>query len=443
MKNTDSIRMKTIHPFAGFLLLVFTFLGYSVSLKAADYLRCDTFPDYQPAMQHLVIPYSQYVVSTYDETHFFCDSAYHYDATCVFPGPGETWLISDALGSLNAQNVNTPFAVMCQLLKAYKTQSHTSLYNLYLPAVHADLNAVFADPQISNRFDSVTALIESMEVLFGFTGNQGFTAMANVYTATDTSFGLFYFEQNAGQWYLSTTEDSLAFSTNVMTYVVSNHPSGLAGSNDIDQDGIINTQDNCPCIVNPLQEDFDGDGKGDPCDNCMLKSNPDQSDIDGDGIADVCDNCPYTRNPDQFDQDMDMFGDSCDNCPAVPNINQRDTDADGVGDLCDEDIDGDKTPNQFDIDIDGDGIFNSADNCSLIPNPNQEDFDQDGVGDLCDNCPSDMNMDQADLDQDGIGDLCDPDRDGDGILNPYDNCPDTPNPGQEDTDCDGTGDVCE
>lgn len=35
---------------------------------------------------------------------------------------------------------------------------------------------------------------------------------------------------------------------------------------DADEDGIIDTQDNCPDIVNPQQIDTDGDHRGDICD---------------------------------------------------------------------------------------------------------------------------------------------------------------------------------
>lgn len=38
---------------------------------------------------------------------------------------------------------------------------------------------------------------------------------------------------------------------------------------DWDNDGVVNTQDNCPFVENPLQEDVDEDAIGDVCDDCV------------------------------------------------------------------------------------------------------------------------------------------------------------------------------
>src|SRR5205809_6791704 len=54
---------------------------------------------------------------------------------------------------------------------------------------------------------------------------------------------------------------------------------------DSDGDGVPDSQDNCPLIPNPDQQDTDGDGIGDVCDNCPTIANPDQHDTDGDGIG--------------------------------------------------------------------------------------------------------------------------------------------------------------
>ena len=81
--------------------------------------------------------------------------------------------------------------------------------------------------------------------------------------------------------------------------------------NDIDNDGIINDNDNCPLI-----------------------SNTNQADIDEDDVGDVCDNCGETPNARQDHSDTDTFGDACDNCPNVANEGQGDENENGIGDAC-------------------------------------------------------------------------------------------------------------
>ena len=71
--------------------------------------------------------------------------------------------------------------------------------------------------------------------------------------------------------------------------------------------------------------DTDNDGIVDTLDNCQSVSNTDQLDTDDDGIGDVCDD----------DDDNDTILDVNDNCPLTPNHNQADADNDGIGDVCD------------------------------------------------------------------------------------------------------------
>ena len=297
---------------------------------------------------------------------------------------------------------------------------------------------------------------------------------------------------------LTVTNPGSGASTTVTTTV-------LANPADDDQDGVPNSEDNCPDTPNPDQLDTDGDGVGDLCDNCPDVPNPDQVDTDGNGLGDACDedddgdgvnddedNCPLTPNAEQTDTDGNGVGDACDedddgdgvpdesdNCPLVPNEGQGDIDANGIGDACDDDIDGDGVlnvddncpetfnPDQGDVDgdeigdacdddSDNDGIADANDNCPLTPNPDQADIDADGLGDACDqdsdndgvqdaddNCPFTPNPNQADTDGNGVGDACEDDEDGDGIRDEIDNCPDFANPDQSDSDGDGVGNPCD
>lgn len=66
---------------------------------------------------------------------------------------------------------------------------------------------------------------------------------------------------------------------------------------DLDGDDIPDTEDNCPCTVNPFQSDPDADGIGYMCDNCPYVRNVDQRDTDGDGVGDACDTEPTTSSP--------------------------------------------------------------------------------------------------------------------------------------------------
>ncbi len=91
---------------------------------------------------------------------------------------------------------------------------------------------------------------------------------------------------------------------------------------DIDDDGVLNSVDNCPLDDNSSQEDSDGDGHGDICDNAIRAKNYDQSDVDRDGVGDVIDNCKLEPNFDQADRDSDGFGDACDSAHAKPTLDR-------------------------------------------------------------------------------------------------------------------------
>jgi len=140
---------------------------------------------------------------------------------------------------------------------------------------------------------------------------------------------------------------------------------------DVDTDGAIDVNDNCPTTPNASQANTDGDSLGDACDGCP--SDP-LNDVDVDGVCGNVDNCPSVDNADQANTDGDSLGNACDACPGDP----------------------------------------------------LNDVDLDGVCGNVDNCPTAANSGQADLDADQLGDACDPDLDGDGVLNAGDCAPSAP-----------------
>ena len=146
-------------------------------------------------------------------------------------------------------------------------------------------------------------------------------------------------------------------------------------STDSDGDGIEDSVDNCPTIFNPArpldfggQSNFDEDQTGDVCDPCPLDPETtdcesfDPNDLDRDGIPDTEDNCLGLSNPDQADTDGDGMGDACDAFPS-DDTETQDSDADGVGDNSDNCID---IPNLDQTDTDSDGFGDSCDECPEV-----------------------------------------------------------------------------
>ena len=239
------------------------------------------------------------------------------------------------------------------------------------------------------------------------------------------------------------------------------------GCPDDDGDGYSNAGDAFPNDVNEWM-DSDGDGVGDNADT-FPNDATETTDSDGDGVGDNADAFP-NNGFEQYDSDGDGVGDNAD---AFPNdaSETHDTDGDGVGDNADAfpfnafeqlDADGDGVGDNSDVfpndasesaDADGDGV---GDNADAFPNDANEtmDSDGDGVGDNADAFPNDAN-EIADADGDGVGDGADQclnseagadvdengcliitDSDGDGVGDTDDLCPDE-NASQADDDGDG------
>lgn len=410
--------------------------------------QTDSFPEYVTGNYNILIDLRSlgYHYFAEDNVHRICDSLFYYQLNGMSPVESPRW-ITASNGTQNSSGVNTPPALLCELLKVYNNGTREQLLSLYRPEDAANINEILSVDSIFDKWQNTVSLVNKFDLLMSVDVNDLAIVFVDAYHDNTVLFNTFYdFTLDEGTWHIAAAVDSSAVINNLSLTLHDFNPYAMLASDDLDGDDVPNLLDNCACTPNPNQMDSDGDGIGDVCDNCPSHYNPGQEDRDEDGIGDVCDNCPLYSNAEQSDRDHDGVGDICDLCPDDFNPIQDYmyvNDSILVGIDCNPDIDGDGIPNEDDDDMDGDGWPNDHDNCPRNYNPNQVDSDGDGIGDDCDNCPLRYNPGQEDDDLDGIGDVCDNDSDGDGISNEHDNCPEVFNPGQEDDDCNGIGDVCQ
>ena len=232
-------------------------------------------------------------------------------------------------------------------------------------------------------------------------------------------------------------------------------------ADDLDSDGVLNANDDCPNIAGSSTQDAngcpdtDGDGYSDSGDIFPTDSSQ-WNDTDGDGYGDAYngnDSDIFPLDASQWnDTDGDGYGDNPegndpDSCPeeignsTYPGLGCLDSDGDGYADTLDA------FPfDQFEhLDSDQDGVGDNSDEFPIDANETM-DSDGDGVGDNADAFPNDAN-ETIDSDGDGLGDNSDPnplthnfiDSDGDNVPNIDDDFP-ADNTQWSDLDEDGFGD---
>ena len=232
-------------------------------------------------------------------------------------------------------------------------------------------------------------------------------------------------------------------------------------ADDLDSDGVLNVNDDCPNIAGSSTQDAtgcpdtDGDGYSDSGDIFPTDSSQ-WNDTDGDGYGDAYNG----NNPDLFpldasqwnDTDGDGYGDNQDgnypdSCPeeignsTYPGLGCLDSDGDGYADT----LDAFPFNDLENLDSDQDGVGDNSDEFPLNANETM-DSDGDGVGDNADAFPNDAS-ETIDSDGDGLGDNSDPnplthnfiDSDGDNVPDIDDDFP-IDNTQWSDSDEDGYGD---
>jgi hypothetical protein len=150
--------------------------------------------------------------------------------------------------------------------------------------------------------------------------------------------------------------------------------------------------DNCPDVFNPDQADSDGDGRGDACDQ-DCPGDPDPlpfEDLDNDCVLDTVDNCPCPETVVAQLIDCDSTTNPGQSCANFANPDQADFDGDGLGNVCDPDDDNDGLTdveegilgtNPLDPDTDNDGLSDGDEVNIHHTNPLDADTDDDGLSD--------------------------------------------------------------
>ena len=279
---------------------------------------------------------------------------------------------------------------------------------------------------------------------------------------------------NSGDTVANNVDEYLFFDkahpTATMHEVIGSFAIEIIGLNDMDGDGVIDSDDLCEwtddistvnlsgCDWSQQDDDLDGISNGDDdCPETLANSSVDsngcadyQRDSDNDGFTDDVDPCPNDIAGNDHDvdgcidlvdddDDNDSYLDQMDNCPlGLIGPHSSDFDNDGCHD--DEDLDGDGDglsdideaaagSNPYDVDSDDDGVWDGAD---LFPTDPSEtmDSDLDGYGDNSDAFPYDS-REWLDSDYDEVGDNSDAfpndptewiDTDEDGFGDNSDDC---------------------
>jgi hypothetical protein len=177
-------------------------------------------------------------------------------------------------------------------------------------------------------------------------------------------------------------------------------PDSITIDTDEDDDGVLDTLDNCASTANAGQEDADGDGAGDACDECSADPDKTVAGVCGCGAADI-------------DADGDSYYECIDDCDdSDAGVNP------GAAEVCDGEDNNCSAGIDEGFDVDGDGYTTCSGDCDDLNagiNPAVAEVPYDGVDQDCSGADlTDVDGDGHDATAAGGGDC----NDNDAAINP-------------------------
>ena len=237
--------MKTDNIMKRFLSLIV--LTLTVLISSA---QSDQFPTIVTTDMSIAIPIGHRGQRIYaaGEGTLLCDSLMFYQIHGAVKEQAADWSIRTSGGTQNANETNTAPALLCRVLKAYQTMNFTALANCYDSQGAAELNTLLKTDSIKIKFLMAMANISHFELQVMYnTPSATYLFVKICYHDNTQSLALFLAQQNDQGWKLISGEDKSDLGYNLLVYLTHHQAYNIISSNDIDNDGIPNSNDPCPC----------------------------------------------------------------------------------------------------------------------------------------------------------------------------------------------------
>lgn len=234
----------------------------------------------------------------------------YYRIQAMLPLNSEEWIINKSSLRRNRKIKKHPFYPVAKMFIACKKGRFRKLIRQYTKEMRPDVRLQFKNDTIRNMVKNVYYPVEKLVVPLVFKYDEGFFVITTNFK--ENIIMPYYVIESKRRMRLTSVTDTSGILSDVLNLVSYYNPGDMIVPADMDRDGILNLNDNCPCDMNTNQQDEDQDQIGDICDNCPSIPNKEQTDYDQDGIGDACDNCLQNYNPGQEDWDENGKGDRCD-----------------------------------------------------------------------------------------------------------------------------------